>query len=146
MRLVDRSSPGASDRADAEESHPKAAAAVGRILVVDDEPLVRKTLVRRLVKLGHDAVGAEDGADAMAMLSQGATYDLVVTDMLMHPVGGRALAEWIAEHRPDLASRLVFMTGAADREDVRRFLESRYWLRKPVQAKQIQGIWDLVTG
>ncbi|HJN77075.1 MAG TPA: hypothetical protein QGF58_24335 [Myxococcota bacterium] len=36
----------------------------GRILLVEDEALVRKTLLRRLTRFGHDAVGVEDGAEA----------------------------------------------------------------------------------
>ena len=119
-------------------------ASVGRILVVEDEPLVRRTLERRLSMMGHEVVAVDDGAQAIDLLERGESFDLVVTDMLMTPLGGRDLDTWISEHRGDLRDRLVFMTGAGERPDVKAFLESRYWLRKPVQAQEIEGLLVLV--
>jgi CheY-like chemotaxis protein len=58
-----------------------------RILVVDDEPMVRFLLVRFLEEEGHLVDEAEDGADALERLSQRA-YDLLMTDVHMPRMSG----------------------------------------------------------
>ena len=58
-----------------------------RILVVDDEPMVRFLLTRFLEEEGHLVDEAEDGADALERLSQRA-YDLLMTDVHMPRMSG----------------------------------------------------------
>ena len=59
-----------------------------RILVIDDEPLVRRSLCRTLKLLGHVATGVDGGAAAMAILQSDQSFDLVILDMLMPEKNG----------------------------------------------------------
>lgn len=59
----------------------------GRILVVDDEKLVRGFVVRALQSFGYEAVGAEDGVQAEELYREG-DFDLVLLDMIMPRRGG----------------------------------------------------------
>ncbi|HEX5202236.1 response regulator [Paractinoplanes rhizophilus] len=61
--------------------------AVGRILVVDDEPDLRFILRRYFTRAGHEVTEAGDGAAALASVHQ-SPPDLVVTDMMMPVMGG----------------------------------------------------------
>jgi CheY-like chemotaxis protein len=97
-----------------------------RILLIDDDAVNREAMERLLVREGHDVTAAEDGIDAIRRL--GATparapFDVVLTDLQMPKLGGRALWEQVLGERPDLARRFVFVTGDRARDETRRFLE-----------------------
>jgi len=66
----------------------------GRILVVEDDPSVRQLLVRTLETAGHDVVPHENGFAAIDWLdTSGATFDLMVCDLVMPGMGGSELAD-----------------------------------------------------
>src|SRR5690606_20556612 len=75
-----------------------------RLLVVDDEPEVRRGLQAMLRRFGRVDV-AEAAAVARALLSPGVRYDLVLCDLMMPGESGEELYSWIASARPELASR-----------------------------------------
>lgn len=79
-------------------------------LVVDDEPEVGAVLAEILRADGMLVDTASDGAGAQAMLA-GREVDLIVTDLRMPGVDGMALHRWLVETRPELAGRVVFVTG-----------------------------------
>jgi signal transduction histidine kinase/CheY-like chemotaxis protein len=84
-----------------------------KILVVDDEPLVRSVAVEVLEDLGYDVISAEDGASALAMLSGHEDIDLLVTDVgLPNGMDGRQLADAVRAQRPELP--VLFVTGYAE--------------------------------
>ncbi|MDB6126994.1 MAG: adenylate/guanylate cyclase [Verrucomicrobia bacterium] len=62
-------------------------AAWGRILVVDDEPLNREMLLRRLARLGYTTAGAENGQKALELMSR-ESFDLVLLDIMMPVMDG----------------------------------------------------------
>ena len=81
-----------------------------RVLVVDDEPGVRKLLARILRQQGYDVFETEDGASALALLnSTNRQMDLVVTDLVMPKMSGTRLAEEIQTRWP--AVKLLFVSG-----------------------------------
>ena len=85
---------------------------VGRkmILAVEDDVYVREYTVNALRELGHDVVAAATGAEALRILSQDTTIDLLFTDIVL-PGGlnGRDLARMAQQRRPDL--KVLFTTG-----------------------------------
>jgi PAS domain S-box-containing protein len=91
------------DGADAEQQVPDIAAPSGgeTILVVEDDAMVRTSAIRQLKSLGYRTIAASNGAEALALLDQGAQFDLLFTDMVM-PGGlnGRQLGREIARRRP----------------------------------------------
>lgn len=80
------------------------------ILVVEDNPNVRKTVIRQLRDLGYRSVEADSGASALELVEKGVEFDLLLTDVVM-PGGitGYQLAEQIRQNRPDL--KVLFTSG-----------------------------------
>lgn len=72
-----------------------------RILVVDDDELVRETTVATLESLGYEVTSAADGSEAIACLEGDAGVALVLTDVVMPDGDGLDLARWIRANRPD---------------------------------------------
>lgn len=79
-------------------------------LVVDDEPEVGAVLAEILRADGMLVDTASDGAGAQAVLAE-RDVDLIITDLRMPGVDGMALHRWLADTRPELAKRVVFVTG-----------------------------------
>lgn len=92
-----------------------------RILVVDDEPGIRRSLARYLARRGHRVDEANDGRGALWQLDRsGAAYDAVLADLRMPDLGGDQLFTELKRRGDGLADRLVFITGdAASPEAVR---------------------------
>lgn len=87
---------------------PQDGPAARRILVVDDEEVVRILVARALADAGFVVTEAADGAAAVALLARGGTdIDLVVCDLVMPAFNGRDLARWLARHRPELPILLI---------------------------------------
>jgi PAS domain S-box-containing protein len=102
--------PAASDATAA--SRPGAAVVGGneRLLVVEDDAIVRAFVADQLHGLGYEVVTAATGPEALGMLERGADFDLLFTDMVM-PGGmnGRELADAARALRPDLP--VLFTSG-----------------------------------
>jgi two-component system response regulator (stage 0 sporulation protein F) len=79
------------------------------ILVVDDDPLVRATIVRALTELGYQTGEAVDGEAAIAALRTAELPSLVVLDYIMPGMDGAETAREIAAIDPDLP--VIFSTG-----------------------------------
>lgn len=84
-----------------------------RILVVDDEVAMHRALTRGLSELGHvQAVRSMEAA--IELLQGGATYDVILSDLIMPEGTGLELVDWLAEHQPKLRKRMILMTGMGD--------------------------------
>jgi PAS domain S-box-containing protein len=81
----------------------------GRILVVDDEPLIG-SIVRRMLP-EHEVTFEVRARDAMGRLAAGERFDVLLCDIMMPDMSGIELHSWIMEAAPDLARRTVFLTG-----------------------------------
>jgi CheY-like chemotaxis protein len=85
-----------------------------RVLVVDDEPLIVMSIVDMLEDLGHQAVSAESGHEALSLLGEEPGFDLVITDQMMPDMTGTELARQAMSRHGDIA---VFLsTGYSDLE------------------------------
>ncbi len=92
-----------------------------RILIVDDEPLIRELVGRRLRELG-EVVVADSVEAAVNHLEADSRFDAVLCDLLMPVEGGRILHDIIDSRFPDLMPALGFMTGGAVDTEDREFL------------------------
>ena len=105
-----------------------------RILVVDDEDGIR-TLVRKVLERnGFQVSEADSGETALALLGTDPTpIDLLISDMMMPGMGGRALATQIANIRP--GTRTLFISGYTEDADVQsgRLAPGTAFLAKPFQ-------------
>jgi len=81
-----------------------------RILVVDDEPALRRTLERALGAMGYDVVSVGDPLLVYELLDA-ADYDLVILDIHLPQLSGDTLAIALLRRWPRLAERLLLMTG-----------------------------------
>jgi CheY-like chemotaxis protein len=80
------------------------------ILVVDDDPDVRRATRRTLEEYGYDVVEAADGVDAIgAVRERSGRVSLVLTDVVMGRMGGGELSACLAHLYP--GTRLLFMSG-----------------------------------
>lgn len=83
------------------------------VLLVEDDPNVRRVVRQQLVDLGHPVIEAENGAQALDIVDQVPDIAIIVTDVIM-PGGlnGKRLAEALLTRRPGM--RIVLMSGYAD--------------------------------
>lgn len=100
-----------------------------RVLVIDDEPLLGKSLRRALHE--HEVVFTEDPTRALELCSQ-TDFDVIVCDLMMPIISGEDVYEHLKEQAPDLAARMIFMTGGAFTAGAQRFLKS---IANPVLSK-----------
>jgi CheY-like chemotaxis protein len=115
----------------------------GRILVVDDDPLVAQALAR-LLSLAHHVDTAGGGREALALLLSGAHYDLILCDISMPDITGLDLYEQVAGRAPEQAERIVFVTGGITSAAQRTRLDaiSALVLEKPVGIEQLLAVVD----
>ena len=83
---------------------------MAHILIAEDEDAVREFLIRALNHAGHEVTAVADGGEALEAL-QAASFDLLLTDIVMPELDGVALALKVTKDFPDL--RIVLMTGYA---------------------------------
>jgi len=107
----------------------------GRVLVIDDDVQLAKTLARALGK--HDTTIALGGSEALAILSERNDFDVILCDLMMPEVTGMELYQRVATERPDVAGRIIFMTGGAFTAAARTFLDT-------VQNECVTKPFDLV--
>jgi CheY-like chemotaxis protein len=98
-------------------------ARAGRVLVVDDEAAVGRT-IQRLLAERHDVVVLTSGQDAIAMLAGGAEFDVVLCDISMPEVTGIDVYQRVMAARPEMGERFVFMTGGTFTARMREFFET----------------------
>ena len=89
---------------------------MSKILIADDEDSMRQLVARAIAMDGHETVTAQDGAEALEILTRAdGGFDLLLTDIQMPVMDGIALALSVARDFPDLT--ILLMTGfAAQRE------------------------------
>ena len=85
-----------------------------RVLLVDDEPELRRSLARVLMSLGLDVMTAEDGQAALALLEAG-NVDVMLVDMQMPRMGGMNLLNRVKAQRPEV--EVIMMTAFANVDD-----------------------------
>ncbi|MBB4635082.1 PAS domain S-box protein [Longimicrobium terrae] len=104
-----------TDAVDAPEPEPQGmdAAPDGRVLVVEDDPVVRGIITRMLTRSGYAVASVCSAEDAVGLLEEeGDTIDVVLTDVVMPGMGGGALVRHVAEHHAHIP--VVCISGYTD--------------------------------
>lgn len=104
-----------------------------RVLLVDDEELVRQATASLLNDLGHDVMQASSGLEALAMIESGPSFDLLVTDYLMPGMNGAELADNARKVRAGIPVLLI--TGFANLAETSRI--DLAWLAKPFRQTDL---------
>lgn len=108
------------------------------ILLVEDEPAIRKIAARLLRALGYQVFEALDGEEAVALAARTPQpIHLVVTDIVMPRMGGREVVERLRENRPDI--RVLYVSGyAPDAVALHGVLEAEMtFLQKPFTRAEL---------
>ncbi|WP_309893628.1 response regulator [Archangium sp.] len=112
-----------------------------RILVVDDEPMICQA-IRRTLHREHEVVTLTSAREAQVRLTQGERFDLILCDVMMPEMSGMDLHQELSRDLPELAERLVFLSGGAftasasaflNRGDIRR-------LDKPFTSHELREL------
>jgi CheY-like chemotaxis protein len=116
-----------------------------RILIIDDEPLIRKTAARTL-DFAHEVITAEHGKEALELLDHDNAFDVVVTDICMPEADGWEVYSTIRQKHPHLADRVVFWSGGVT-ESRRKSIEAtgNPYLQKPVDPAQLLEVIELLV-
>ena len=109
----------------------------GRILVIDDEALVRDAVVQMLSQ--HEVVQARSGREGKEVLSRDTGFDVILCDLMMPDVSGMDLAAWLETRDSSLLKRVVFVTGGAFTPRAHDFLAQGEYVRldKPFDRDQL---------
>jgi len=105
------------------ENPPKCGPTAGRLLVIDDEPMMLRA-IERLLGYEYEVVSSTDPTAAVARVQAGERFDAILCDMMMPMMSGVDVYDAIRALHPDQARRIVFMTGGAFSKPAVAFLES----------------------
>ena len=109
------------------------------ILVVDDEPEIRKLVSAMLSNSGYQIILADTGEQAVKLFrKQPKAIDLLLTDVVAPGMAGPTLADQLTELKPDL--RVLFMSGYDSRQVVQKYVveKGHMLLTKPFTVKQLE--------
>jgi CheY-like chemotaxis protein len=119
-----------------------------RILVIEDEPSVAAFLRTALERRGYEVVASQSAADGLQIL---ASHDFggVISD-LRTPGGinGADVQDWLRRHRPELAAKMIFITGdTASRETARLLAQAGTpCVEKPFRIHQLIAAVEKTIG
>ncbi|MBZ5614076.1 MAG: response regulator [Acidobacteriia bacterium] len=122
--------------------------ATAPVLLIEDEPAVMALVRAVLEGHGYSVVPTESGAEALRLLAEG-TFHGVVSDMRTPGgVDGAQVYAWIAAHRPELASRLVFITGDMANEETAATLRrtGAPCVEKPFRVQEFISVVEQTMG
>ena len=116
-----------------------------KVLVVDDEPAICKALTIALDRAGYDAVSAESGDSALALV--GTTHvDVLLVDLRIPDTRGDVVFELAAATQPHLRKQTVFMTGDISERAQKLVASCKCtMLRKPFELRQMIEAIDAVA-
>ncbi len=117
--------------------------APARILVIDDERLIGVAITRMLGK-SHEVIAMESATDALALLSRPdhGAFDIILCDLMMPDLSGMELFERVQADAPEVAERMIFMTGGAFTDAATQFIESvpNEVIDKPVRRVTLERL------
>jgi CheY-like chemotaxis protein len=113
-----------------------------KVLIIDDERLVRDALTR-LLQADHEVVSASSGEAGLAALDAGG-FDVIICDVMMPGMNGREVHRRIAAHHPGLERRLVFISGGTFAPELDEFLATtrNRCLAKPFKLDDVFAAID----
>lgn len=110
---------------------------MARVLIVEDEGLVRELAVDEFSDAGFAVEEAANADEALALLKAGKPFDVLFTDIRMPgSIDGWELGRLASELRPDI--RIIYATGYTER--TRALSGSEYFLQKPYRCEHVLGL------
>ncbi len=108
----------------------------GRILLVEDEDMVRAVGERALTRAGYQIVTASDGEEGLAAIANDGPFDMVVSDVVMPGMDGPKMVKALRKIHPEMP--ILFMSGYAE-EQLRKEIDidRMHFIPKPFSVQQI---------
>ena len=118
------------------------------VLLIEDEPAVMSYVRAVLERSGYQVVCSESGADGLRRLESGDFLGVVSDMRTPGGVNGADVHDWISRNRPELVSRLVFITGDIANEDTAATLErtGAPCVEKPFGVQQFIAVVEQTMG
>src|SRR5581483_4699333 len=118
------------------------------ILLIEDEPAVMSYVCAVLERSGYEVVCSDSGADGLRQLESGEFLGVVSDMRTPGGVDGADVYEWISGNRPELASRLVFITGDVASEETAATLRRTAvpYVEKPFRVQQFISVIEQTMG
>jgi two-component system, cell cycle sensor histidine kinase and response regulator CckA len=110
-----------------------------RVLLVEDQPEVRKLITLLLTESGHRVTDVPDGESALALTADGDHFDIVITDIVLPGIDGVTVAAQLHTHRPDLP--ILFISGYQREHRV----DPARLLRKPFTTRELLDKLDNIV-
>ena len=108
-----------------------------RVLVVDDEPSICKALSMALSRAGYDAIAAQSGESALAII-RNEHVDVMLIDLRIPDMRGDVIFEVAAGHQPHLRYQTLFMTGDITERAHKLIAACKcHFLRKPFDLRDM---------
>ncbi|HTA19573.1 MAG TPA: ATP-binding protein, partial [Polyangia bacterium] len=111
-----------------------------RVLAIDDEPQVLRSIQRALG--AHEVVVADCGREALSRLDTDSAFDVILCDLMMGDMSGMELHAKLRDRSSELAGRVVFMTGGVFTDGARDFLAgvSNVCIEKPFDLVALRAM------
>jgi DNA-binding NtrC family response regulator len=108
-----------------------------RLLVVDDAIHVVKAIRDLLEFKGFEVETAQNGNEAIALLRNGGSFDLLITDVRMPEMGGLEVLRWVEKYSPRLP--IIIMTGYPTVDDGMKFVQAGVvdYITKPFKFERL---------
>jgi CheY-like chemotaxis protein len=110
----------------------------GRVLVVDDEVMITRAL-ERLLAVDFDVTTATSGGGALEILASGASFDVILCNVIMPGMGGLTFYEAVRRDHVMHAVRIVFMTGGIRTTETLRLCATvpNLVIEKPFESEEL---------
>jgi DNA-binding NtrC family response regulator len=118
------------------------------ILLIEDEPSVRAFVRSALERRGYSVVQASSGAEGLEQLGS-AQYGGVISDIRMPgTINGADVHQWIQKHRPELATRIILISGDTANSETQSLLRNSDtpFIEKPFRVQQLISIVEKTFG
>ncbi len=140
---LDQTSSGAEPAAAPE---PPAPPRLARILLIDDESVIRETTTATLCEAGHEVIAAKDGQHAIELYQTSwQTIDLIILDMIMPRLGGRETFFGLRQINPQ--ANVIIASGYCTNDEIQAILSEgvRAFISKPFRrSKLLQTIAEVL--
>jgi len=118
------------------------------ILVIEDEPSVTAFLRAALERNGYTVTPAASGAEGLQLLQQGEFLGVITDIRTPGSVNGADVHTWIQQHRPQLRSRIILISGDTANSETMALLErsGTPCVEKPFRVQQLISVVERTFG
>jgi DNA-binding NtrC family response regulator len=110
----------------------------GRILIIDDEPVVADVLGTLLRKEGHEVSVAPEAAAGRGLFEAGGPWDAVLVDVMLPDANGLDVLRWIRDRDPDTAVLMITAFGTVENAVIAMKLGAFHYLTKPFKNEEVR--------